>query len=105
MPSATILSPNQSQTLLNILSEPSTIKFRGGSDSVDFAGINLLKNPQKTPTGAFVWLLDNCSEASVMVVGKVIYSTIGDGTGPYLSLPGAGWASIFILRPALVAYA
>ena len=87
---------------MKILSHPSTIKFRDGSDNIDFAGINLLKNPQKTPTGAFVWLLDDRSEASVTAVGKVIYGTIGDKTGPYLSLPDASRVSVFM--PLLTFY-
>ena len=97
MPPAADPPPNQPRVLSKILSQPSIIRFRDGSDDIDFAGINPLKNPQKTPTGAFVWLLDDRSEALVTVVGKVIYGTIGDKTGPYLSLPDADWVSIFVL--------
>lgn len=97
---------NQSRILSKILSQPSAIKFRDGSDDLNFAGINLLKNPQRASNGAFVWLLDDRSEASVTVVGKVIYGAIGDKTSPYFSLPDASRVSVFVfLRQFSIAYA
>ena len=37
--------------------------------------------------------MNDRTEASVTVVGKVIYTAIGDKTGPYFSLPGARYVS------------
>ena len=36
---------------------------------------------------------EKATEASVTVVGKVIYTAIGDKTGPYFSLPDARYVS------------
>ena len=86
---------NNPLALSSVLLEPSAIKFRFGSDNADFAGMDLAKNPQKVQaSGPFVWLLNDRTEASVMVVGKVIYTAIGDKTGPYFSLPDAHYVSI-----------
>ena len=43
--------------------------------------------------GTTVWLLNGRTEASVTVVGKVIYTAIGDKTGPYFSLPDVRYMS------------
>jgi hypothetical protein len=84
-------------SLPTILSEPITIKFRGGSDDADFHGIDLATNAQKVQAGGpFVWLSDDRTEASVTVVGKVIYSALGDKTSPYFSLPEAHYVSVFM---------
>ena len=83
--------------LPTVLSDPSTIRFhRGSYDQADFGGIDLSKNPQKSSNGPFVWLLKDRSEASVTFVGKVIYSVIGDKTGPYFSLPEAHYVSAVV---------
>jgi len=67
------------QPLSALLKDLSTIRFIEGSDNVDLSSIDLSKNPQKTQGhGPFVWLLEDCSKASVMVIRKVIYSAIGD---------------------------
>ncbi|KAF9782851.1 hypothetical protein BJ322DRAFT_178294 [Thelephora terrestris] len=78
---------NNPLALSTVLSDPSAIKFREGSDDADFGGIDLSKNPQKAGSGPFVWVLNDSTEASLTVIGKVIYSAIGDKTGPYFSLP------------------
>lgn len=44
---------------------------------------------------SFRMALAGHSEASFTVVGSVIYSAIGDKTGPYFSLPEAHYVSIF----------
>jgi hypothetical protein len=85
-----------SLALSAILHDPSTIQFLEGSDDADLGGIDLSKNPQKSSNGPFVWLTDDRSEASVTFVGKVIYSAIGDKTGPYFSLPDAHWVGVFL---------
>ena len=85
------------QPLSALLKDPSTIRFVEGSDDADLGGIDLSKNPQKTQGhGPFVWLLEDRSEASVTVIGKVIYSAIGDKTGPYFSLPEKRFVSTLI---------
>ena len=87
---------DQSLALSVILDQPSTIRFMEGSDDVDLGAIDLSKNPQKTPNGRFVWLSADRSEVSVTVIGKVIYSAIGDKTGPYFSLPDTHWVSTLV---------
>ena len=70
----------------SILRDPTTIRFIPGTDEADLRDL-LVKNPQRTPDG-FVWFLpDRKTEATLTFVGKVIYDTIGDKTGPYFSLP------------------
>ena len=88
-----------------LLEEPSTIRFIEGSDDADLGGIDLSQNPQKTQGhGPFVWLLEDRSEASVTVVGKVIYSAIGDKTGPYFSLPEKRFVSTLISVVVILYY-
>ena len=80
-----------------LLKELCTIIFIEGSDDADLSGINLSQNPQKTQGhGPFVWLLEDCSEASVTVIRNVIYSAIGDKTGSYFSLPEKHFVSTLI---------
>ena len=86
----------QSVALSTILDQPSTIRFLEGSDNVDLGAIDLSKNPQKSSNGSFVWLSADRSEVPVTVVGKVIYNTIGDKTGPYFSLPEKRYVSGFV---------
>ena len=83
----------QPLALSTVLDHPSAIRFAEGSDDADFGSLDLSKNPQKAPNGPFVWFSEDRSEASITVVGKVIYSAIGDKTGPYFSLPDAHWVS------------
>lgn len=82
--------------LSTILQHPSTIRFMEGSDDADLGDIDLTTNPQKSSFGPFVWLSADRSETSVTFVGKVIYSGIGDKTGPYFSLPDSHWVSTFL---------
>jgi len=96
---------NQSLTLSAILDDPLTIRFVQGSDDADFGDLNLSNNPQKTQRhGPFVWLLEDRSEASVTVIGKVIYSAIGDKTGPYFSLPEKRFVSTLVSVVVLILY-
>jgi len=82
--------------LHSILDDSSTIKFLPDSDNPDFGKLDLSKNPVKTPFGPFVWMLpDRVTEATLTVFGKVIYSVIGDKTGPYFSLPEARFVHTF----------
>ena len=84
-------------SLPSILDDSSTIKFLANSDDPDFGELDLSKNPVKTPFGPFVWMLpDRVTEVTLTVVGKVIYSAIGNKSGPYFSLPEARWVCAFL---------
>ena len=74
-------------TVSATLHNPDAIHFIPNTDSA-YVGIFFnARNPQRT-SDVFVWLLpDRSMEIPVLFVGKVIYGTIGDKTGPYFSLP------------------
>ena len=83
-------------TLLAILRQPSTIRFLRDSADPDLMGINMSKNPQRSPGNShYAWYLaDRQTEVPITFVGKLTYSGLGDKTGPYFSIPG-DYVSIF----------
>ena len=95
----TAMPSSNALALTTILSNKSTIRFREGTDEADFHGLDLSKNPQKVGNGPFVWLFEDGTEASVTVIGKVVYSAIGDKTGCYFSLPDSRYVRNFICFP------
>lgn len=92
-PTMTLQTP---PALAEILARPNTIKFRDDSDEADFGDLDLSTNPQKSPSGPFLWVLpDRVTEATYTVAAKVFYSGIGNKTGPYFSLPDSRWVRPF----------
>jgi len=82
-------------SLLAILQEKSTIRFLPESTKANLTGIDLLKNPQRAPDGAYSWYLaDRKSEVPITFVGKLIYSGFGNKTGPYFSIPDQIYVSV-----------
>jgi hypothetical protein len=75
---------SSTDTLSSILEDSSTIHFQPGTYDADFNGLDIAKNPQSSKDG-FMWKLPNGKEFVFTFFSKVMYSALGDRTGPYFN--------------------
>lgn len=91
LPLSATLAMLFSESLSTILADPTTIHFTPNSTSkVDIGDLDLRANPSwDRVKNTFVWRSPDGKELTVVFIGKVVYSSIGDKGCPYFSLAGS----------------